>query len=60
MKVQCKTCKRLHVNGEWTNETEVRIANVYTFCPDCYEKFLCGIPANRPMSVLSPAHTSVS
>ena len=60
MKVQCKCCKKLHVNGEWTNETEIRVANVYTFCPDCYDNFLNEIPRYNSAVGFPSAHTAAS
>jgi hypothetical protein len=40
MKVQCRSCRKMHINGTWTTQVELKLANVYTFCPPCYETFL--------------------
>ncbi len=60
MKVQCKSCKKLHVDGKWTSETAVRLANVYTYCPTCYDKMLNGTPAYHSHVGFTQAHSAVS
>ena len=39
MTVQCKQCRKLHVDGEWTEQCAVQRANAFTLCPTCYPKF---------------------
>lgn len=60
MKVQCKRCKRIHVNGEWTSEIAHRAANIYTYCPTCYEDVLYGTPTYHSTVGFPLAHASAS
>ena len=39
MTVQCKTCQKVHVNGEWTEADKHQCSNLRSFCPACYSKF---------------------
>lgn len=48
MKIQCKTCQKLHVNGEWTDECAEQRSNIYTYCPDCFDALM-----HTPLDTLS-------
>ena len=40
MKIQCKACHKLHVDGEWTEQRADKRCNMYTYCPDCFSEFM--------------------
>ena len=40
MKVQCKVCHKLHVDGEWTDQRADKRTNMYTSCPNCFDEFM--------------------
>ncbi|MFP6584677.1 MAG: hypothetical protein VCD00_19240 [Candidatus Hydrogenedentota bacterium] len=36
MIISCKTCKKIHSDGKWTNEfSQDKKVGYYTFCPTC-------------------------
>ena len=58
MKVQCKSCKKLHIDGEWTTERADRTASAYTYCPTCYHNIQDESPSYNSTIGFSESYTT--
>ncbi len=57
MIISCKTCRKIHVDGEWTEETSVEEnRRCFTFCRTCLFELKYGREAFYSRAGLSEAY----